>query len=211
VYAVYVLAMVSECPFLGMKTFRYSVTAVLCAAGFSACTFSDAVEPGSYGVGAYGVGGSSATSTIKTSSTIGGSAGASPSSGDNFDNSGPASGKCDVTGRWLRVTHVLTETMGQQQIVFEWMYYEIKQSGNTFKVTKGLLCGDQGWGLGLFPATCDFSKAYDANTKRMRLDGRTGTSVPTSDGRCKVVFDRAVTVRGATVPYYLDTSIQCLH
>jgi hypothetical protein len=192
-----------------MKTFSYTFLAMLCASGLTACEgFSDSVDPGYYGVG---VGGSSAASTIKTSSktssSVGGSSGASQSSDDSPDNSGTAGGgKCDMTGRWLRTTHVITESMGQQQIVFEWMYYEIKQSGNTFKVTKGLLCGDLGWGLGLFPVTCDFSKAYNANTKHLRLDGRTGTSVPTSDGRCKVQFNRAVTVRGATVPYYLDIS-----
>lgn len=135
---------------------------------------------------------------------------------DSYSEGGPlgsnspnteGGGKCDMTGRWLVMERGVTDALGQFQLVLRWMYYEIKQEGDSFEVTKGLLCGDEGIGLGLFAVTADFKKTWDGCRERMRLDGRTGTSVPANDGGCRIHFDRFYTVRGATLPYYLDPSV----
>lgn len=124
------------------------------------------------------------------------------------DDTPPAGGgQCDMTGRWLLTTHAVTDALGQQQIAHRWMYYEIEQQGDSFKITRGLHCGDDGVGLGLFAVTADPSGSWDGVTARMRHDGRTGSSVLTNDGGCRVRLDRVYTVRGATVPYYLDPSV----
>ncbi len=173
--------------------------------------------PGSAGSGGTFSDGSPADGSPLDGSPSGGAPSVSPDTGSDEvpegpdpvpdDTPPPDGGKCDMTGRWLLTTHSVTDALGQQQVAHDWHYYEIEQQGDTFRVTKGLLCGNDALGVGLFAVTADFSGAWDGITARMRLDGRTGSSAPTADGGCWVKVDRLYMVRGATVPYYLDPSV----
>lgn len=116
-----------------------------------------------------------------------------------------SAGPCDMSGRWLGTVHYVTDALGQLQFCHTYLYYEIQQTGSTFTVTKGLHCGDDAMGEGDFAATVDLSGSWAASASRVQHMGRTGTSEAVSGG-CQVSLDKWYTVRGATVPYYLDPS-----
>lgn len=143
---------------------------------------------------------------FEPSPATGGMAMPSASGGSDASPPTPGGGPCDMSGRWLLTFHGATDALGQFQITERWYYYEIAQSGDAFTVTKGLLCGSRGTGLGAFAVSVDFTPAWEGIRKNMPLDGRTGSSVPEGGG-CHVRFDRAVSVLSATVPYYLDESV----
>jgi hypothetical protein len=108
-----------------------------------------------------------------------------------------------MSGRWLSTVHYVTDALGQLQYAHSYLYYEIAQQGDTFTVTKGLQCGDDAVGGGSFAATVDFKPSWPHVIPHVSYAGRTGSSVMTSSG-CKVEFAKWYTVRGATLPYYLD-------
>lgn len=110
---------------------------------------------------------------------------------------------CDLSGRWLSTVQLTTDTLGNLQYSYSYAYYEIEQSGDAFKVTKGLLCGEDTIGVGLFAVSLDSRGAWPAFRSKVRFDGRTGSSIKAANG-CKIDFARWYTVRGATLPHYLD-------
>lgn len=118
----------------------------------------------------------------------------------------PAAGPCDLSGRWLSTVHTVTDALGQKQVARSYVYYEITQTGDTFTVTRGTDCGDDVEGLGAFAATCDFRPAWPSIANKAGYTGRTGTSVADGAG-CKVTFAKWYTVRGATIPHYLDPAV----
>ena len=117
-----------------------------------------------------------------------------------------SAGPCDMTGRWLGTVHYVTDALGQLQYSHTYLYYELQQSGSTFTVTKGLHCGDDAVGAGDFAATVDLSGSWAGVMAKVQHTGRTGTSEAVSGG-CQVALEKWYTVRGATVPHYLDPSI----
>jgi hypothetical protein len=116
----------------------------------------------------------------------------------------PASA-CDLSGRWLSTVRTVTDALGQQQIAHSYVYYEITQQGDAFTVSKGMDCGDDAVGAGAFAATVDFRAAWASVASKAGYTGRMGTSVVAGAG-CQVEFAKWYTVRGATVPYYTDSS-----
>jgi hypothetical protein len=118
----------------------------------------------------------------------------------------PASaGPCDMTGRWLGTVHYVTDALGQLQYSHTYLYYEIQQTGSAFTVSKGLHCGDDALGAGDFAATVDLRGSWPGTMARVQHMGRAGASEEVSGG-CQVSFDKWYTVRGATLPHYLDPS-----
>lgn len=114
---------------------------------------------------------------------------------------------CDLSGRWLATLHYVTDALGQLQSCHSYVYYEIQQTGSSFTITKGLHCGDDAIAEGDFAAVADFSASWAASASRVQYAGRTGTSEATSGG-CQVSFQKWYTVRGATLPHYIDPSIE---
>jgi hypothetical protein len=110
---------------------------------------------------------------------------------------------CSLSGRWLSTVHYVTDALGQLQYCHSYIYYEIEQTAQAFTIKKGLLCGDDAVGGGDFAATVDFSDSWNAAASRVQYAGRSGTSAAASGG-CEVDFQKWYTVRGATLPYYLD-------
>jgi hypothetical protein len=110
---------------------------------------------------------------------------------------------CSLNGRWLSTVHYVTDALGQKQYCHSYIYYEIEQTAEAFQVKKGLLCGDDAVGDGDFAATVDFSASWSSVVMRPLFTGRTGTSAAASGG-CEIDFEKWYTVRGATLPYYLD-------
>lgn len=118
----------------------------------------------------------------------------------------PASaGPCDMSGRWLGTVHYVTDALGQLQYSHTYLYYEIQQTGSAFTVSKGLHCGDDALGGGDFAATVDLRGSWPGSMARVQHMGRTGASEEVSGG-CLVSLAKWYTVRGATLPYYLDPS-----
>ncbi|HET8934596.1 MAG TPA: hypothetical protein VFN67_14205 [Polyangiales bacterium] len=110
---------------------------------------------------------------------------------------------CSLNGRWLATMHYVTDALGQKQYCHSYLYYEIEQTAQVFTIKKGLLCGDDAVGDGDFAATVDFKPSWSAVASRVQYAGRKGTSAAGSGG-CEVDFEKWYTVRGATIPYYLD-------
>lgn len=108
-----------------------------------------------------------------------------------------------MTGRWLSTVHLTNDTLGNLQYAYTYIYYEIEQSGDAFTVTKGIYCGETTIGVGAFAISLDSRPSWPAFRTKVRFDGRTGKSVKAANG-CKVDFERWYTVRGATLPHYLD-------
>jgi hypothetical protein len=117
-----------------------------------------------------------------------------------------AAGPCDLTGRWLSTVHKVTDALGQLQYVHTYDYYEIQQQGDTFTVSKGLRCGDDARGTGLFAAAVDFSDTWAVVRQRVSYAGRKGSSVQVAAG-CQIELEPYYVVLGATIPHYLDPSI----
>lgn len=129
-----------------------------------------------------------------------------PMAGSGMPTEPPASaGPCDMSGRWLGTIHNVTDALGQLQYSHTYLYYEIQQTGTAFTVSKGLHCGDDAVGAGDFAATVDLSGSWSGAMARVQHMGRAGTSEEVSGG-CQIALDKWYTVRGATVPHYLDPS-----
>lgn len=150
---------------------------------------------------------SAGSSSPSASTSSDGAPASAPLQGDPASavNAG-AAGKCDLSGRWLSTVHKVTDALGQLQYVHTYDYYEIEQQGPAFIVSKGLRCGDDGRGTGLFAATVDFSATWEAVRQRVSYAGRRGTSVEVAGG-CEVALEPWYMVLGATLPHYLDPSI----
>lgn len=132
--------------------------------------------------------------------------GAEPMADSGMPTAPPASaGPCDMSGRWLGTVHYVTDALGQLQYSHTYLYYEMQQTGAAFTVTKGLHCGDDAVGAGDFAATVDLSGSWSGTMARVQHMGRAGTSEEVSGG-CQIALDKWYTVRGATVPHYLDPS-----
>jgi len=114
-----------------------------------------------------------------------------------------SAGPCDMSGRWLGTVHYVTDALGQLQYSHTYLYYEIQQTGAAFTVSKGLHCGDDAVGAGDFAATVDLSGSWPGVMARVQHMGRSGTSEEASGG-CQIALDKWYTVRGATLPHYLD-------
>lgn len=112
---------------------------------------------------------------------------------------------CSLTGRWLVTVHYVTDSLGQLQYCHTYLYYDIEQTADSLVVKKGLHCGDDAVASGDLAANIDFSKSWTAVAGHVVHAGRKGTSVAAGDG-CKVDLEKMYTVRGATIPYYLDPS-----
>jgi hypothetical protein len=110
---------------------------------------------------------------------------------------------CDLSGKWLSTVHYVTDALGQLQYAHVYIYYEIEQKGDAFTITKSLHCGDDAIGGGALAATVDFKSTWASCMTRVSYTGRKGTSVEAAGG-CKVDLEKWYTVRGATLPYYLD-------
>jgi hypothetical protein len=137
---------------------------------------------------------------------------AAPSAGAGGTSGGPVAGAlavpaspCDLSGRWLSTVHYVTDALDQLQTAHTFIYYEIEQQGDAFEIEKGLNCGDEAVGAGVFAATVDFRSTWASVTSKASYAGRTGKSVATSGG-CMVELHKWYTVRGATLPYYIDPS-----
>jgi hypothetical protein len=115
----------------------------------------------------------------------------------------PTGGACDISGRWMSTIHAVTETLGQEQTTHFFIYYEIERQGADYKITKGLHCGDDAQSTGDLAVMVDFTAAWHAERMKMSYAGRGVSSTPSAKG-CDVHFAKAYTVRGATLPYYLD-------
>jgi len=136
----------------------------------------------------------------------------SPSAGAGGTAGHPAAGapampasKCDLSGRWLSTVHYVTDALDQLQTAHTFIYYEIEQQGDAFEIKRGLQCGDEATGYGVFAASASFRSAWAAVASRVSFTGRMGKSVATSGG-CMVELQKWYTVRGATLPYYTDPS-----
>ena len=128
------------------------------------------------------------------------------SAGSTAPEASGTGGGCDMTGRWLSTVHLTNDTLGNLQYAYSYIYYEIEQSGDAFEVTKGIYCGESTLGVGAFAISLDSRAAWPAFRTKVVFDGRSGTSVKDADG-CKIELERWYTVRGATVPHYLDPAI----
>lgn len=133
-----------------------------------------------------------------------GGAGTGSTTGMHSPPSG-GSTSCDLSGRWLVVMHLVSDALGELQYGHYFNYFEIEQQGDSFTIAKGLACGVDSIGVGDFAATADFSGAWPGTMSKVSYKGWTGTSVKTNDG-CKIDLPKWYTVRGATLPYYLDPS-----
>jgi hypothetical protein len=131
----------------------------------------------------------------------GGSAGGEPTAGTSAMPPSP----CDLSGRWISTLHYVTDALDQLQTAHTYVYYEIEQQGDAFQIKKGLQCGDDAVGSGVFAATANFKSSWAAAASRISFVGRMGKSVMTSGG-CMVELQKWYTVRGATLPYYTDPS-----
>lgn len=113
---------------------------------------------------------------------------------------------CDLTGHWLSTVHLTTDALGQLQYAHTYHYYQIEQKGGAFTITKGLLCGVDAVGVGAFAVNVDFKPSWPAIASRVNFAGWKGSSAPAANG-CKLDFEKWYTVRGATLPHYLDPAI----
>lgn len=145
--------------------------------------------------------------TAGMGSTALGAAGMAPadvgSAGAGMPMPAPSGEACDLSGRWIATLHFVTEALGQQQTAHFYTYYEIARDGDGYAITKGLHCGDDAASIGDLAVRADFSDAWPAGRIKISYADRTVTSTPSGNG-CKVAFGRAYTVRGASVPHYLD-------
>jgi hypothetical protein len=112
-------------------------------------------------------------------------------------------GACDLTGRWLVALRVVAEALGQTQASHNWFYYEIQQSGDQVTVTKGLQCGFEVKHVSVFGADVDTSATWPSLLTHDSDTGRMGTMTATASG-CQFDLEKRYTVRGATLPYYMD-------
>jgi hypothetical protein len=118
----------------------------------------------------------------------------------------PTGGDCDMSGRWLSTSHLVADALGEPQYTHYYNYFEIEQQGTAFTIKKGLLCDADSVGVGDFAATSKFVGARESVAKHVNYAGQQGTSAMAAGG-CKVDFDKWYTVRGATVPHYLDPTV----
>ena len=128
------------------------------------------------------------------------------SDGTNVPTDPPADDPCDLSGRWLFTTHLVTEAIGQFQTVHTYSYYEIARQDGGFAITKGLHCGDDGVAEGLFAVSVDMKSSRPAAVGKLSYAGRAVSSMAAAGG-CRVALGKWYTVRGATVPHYADPSI----
>lgn len=115
----------------------------------------------------------------------------------------PSDGGCDLSGRWIATLHLVTDTLGQQQTTHFYTYYEIARQGGGYAVTKGLHCGDDAASTGELAVMVDFEDAWPVARTKISYTGRSVSSAQVAGG-CAVEFGKAYTVRGASVPHYLD-------
>ncbi|HVW28744.1 MAG TPA: hypothetical protein VHC69_25435 [Polyangiaceae bacterium] len=149
--------------------------------------------------------------TPATTMTVAGAAPAAPASSapapmsGATTSSGASDPNCDLSGRWLVTQRTVEEGLGVQQALRQWMYFEFTQNGTQATVTRGLDCGWDVVPLSAIAGSADLHKAWPKITANNPMAGRKGT-IKTSSGGCSVSFAPYVSVYGATVSYYKDTS-----
>jgi hypothetical protein len=112
-------------------------------------------------------------------------------------------GPCDLTGRYLVTERFGMDGLGAKQVVQNWFYVELTQSGEAVQYSKSVSCGASVVGLSPVPVSMDDKQAWPAYAANPVYDGRKGTSKKVADG-CAVAFDKDALVRGATVEVYRD-------
>jgi hypothetical protein len=151
------------------------------------------------GVGAMGgvaaMGGSGAIGGIGAMGGVGGTAGI-----------GEPNGPCDISGRWILTTHLVTDAFFAQQSAMVFHYYEIAKQGDGFEIAKMMRCGDIARGAGAVTVEIESEDAWEETRKRVSEIGRPVSSTAVAGG-CDVHFGKWVTARGVTLPHYLDLSI----
>lgn len=153
--------------------------------------------------------GDNATGTGDTGTSGAGTSGTGTSGSNTGTTGGEPAGPCDLSGRWLGVLHMVTDALSNQQVAFRWVYYEIAGSGTAFSVSKGLLCGDDMKGKGIFKADVDMSASWDTAMMKVNYKGLAFTSKPSASG-CDLTMSKWYTVRGATQPYYTEDPTRAL-
>jgi hypothetical protein len=115
-------------------------------------------------------------------------------------------GPCDLSGRWLSTEHFVTDALGQLQYAHNYLYYEIAQEADAFRITKGLQCGGDALGTGDLSASISFRASWPATIAKVKYTDRAGKSAPAAMG-CTITLDKWYTVRGASLPHYLDPAV----
>jgi hypothetical protein len=138
----------------------------------------------------------------------GGEGPATPDAGprDLPDARPPGAGPCDLSGSWLATERMVTSGLGAEQIINAWFYLELEQTGSEVTVSQSVLCGSRVRGLPPFPVSMDDTGAWPSYMQHPSYEGRRGSSKEAASG-CAVAFEKAVTVRGATVDAYRDLSV----
>lgn len=110
---------------------------------------------------------------------------------------------CDLRGQWLITQRTIASGLGVKTRAAWWFYYEIDQSGSDLSITRGLVCGSQVYPVDPLSAAVDFAASFPALIANNSHAGRHGSAVLDGDD-CRVSFERAVIVVGATTPFYAD-------
>jgi hypothetical protein len=120
---------------------------------------------------------------------------------------GPAPTECNLTGKYAITERFAMDGLGAKQIVWNWYYAEISQSGNDITYKKSLSCGANVVGAPGSPKIqMDDSQAWDAYTKHPAYEGRKGTVQKVGDG-CMVSIAKDAAIRGGTVATYRDITV----
>jgi hypothetical protein len=179
-------------------------TAQAASGGAAAPGVGDVASSGTIGTAGTGTTGMPGTATTGTAGTgARGTAGTTAMGSGGAGMPTPSGGACDISGRWISTIHAVTETLGQQQTTHFFIYYEIERQGDGYRITKGLHCGDGAQSTGDLAVTVDFTATWPVERMKISYAGRAVTSTESANG-CNVHFAKAYTVRGATLPYYLD-------
>src|SRR5439155_18255190 len=89
------------------------------------------------------------------------------------------------------------------QAAHNWYYFEVRHEGANIVLLKGLQCGYEVVKKTALSAAVDSSGAWPAFLTYNSLAGRKGTFVK-EGSNCHLHLEKAYTVRGATVAYYLN-------
>jgi len=119
---------------------------------------------------------------------------------------------CDITGKWISVRRTLSAAVSAEGILqsaHNWGYWQFEQEGAEAVTVKGLRCGFQLVSRSTtFATDITVSQAiWDAETTHSRNDGRRATYGATDGDECHLHIEQRYVVRGATVDYFIDPSV----
>jgi hypothetical protein len=122
-----------------------------------------------------------------------------------------------MTGHWVVVQHSVAVSDGFKEIGILYLYFDLTQTGDgTIKVNHGLHCGINvlkdpmnllggGDSVSLPSAGPALLARQDEGQAYGSYPARTGTMTPNKAGTgCDFHMNKYYTVRGATIPYYLN-------